>query len=116
MASGTVALELALAATPAVIAYRVSPLTAWIGRRLIRVPFANLVNIVLDREVVPEFLQERCRPDLLAPALQDLLSDPDARRRQTDGAREAIAQLGGEGSPPSLRAARAVLSVVSTHK
>ncbi len=115
-ASGTVALELALAETPAVIAYRVSPLTAWIGRRLIRVPFANLVNIVLDREVVPEFLQERCRPDLLALALRDLLSDPDARQRQTDESRQAIAQLGGEGPPPSRRAARAVLSVISADK
>ncbi len=114
-ASGTVSLELALAGTPTVIAYRLSPLTAWIGRRLIRVRFVSLANIVLDREVVPEFLQERCRPDLLAPALGGLLNDPEVRQRQIDGAREAVAQLGGDGPLPSRRAARAVLSVLSRH-
>ena len=115
-ASGTVSLELALAGTPTVIAYRVSPLSAWIGRRLIRVRFVSLANIVLDREVVPEFLQERCRPDLLAPALGDLLNDPEVRQRQIEGAREAVAQLGGDGPLPSRRAARAVLSVFSQRK
>ena len=52
-ASGTVALELAMAGTPTIVTYRVSGLTAWLVRRMMRVRYANLVNILLDREVVP---------------------------------------------------------------
>lgn len=111
-ASGTVALELALARLPAVIAYRVHPLSAWAGRRLIRVRFANLVNIILDREAVPEYLQQRCRPDLLAAALQALLDDPGARRDQVVAGAEALSQLGLGGPSPSRRAAEAVLAVI----
>lgn len=109
-ASGTVSLELALARVPAVIAYRVNPLTAWLARRLIRVPYANLVNIVLEREVVPEFIQGDCRPQLLAPAIERLFSGGAA---QTDAAAEALRRIGHGGSSPSERAARAVLDAVS---
>jgi lipid-A-disaccharide synthase len=110
-ASGTVALELALARVPAVIAYRVNPLTAWLVRRLIRVPYANLVNIVLERQVVPEFIQGDCRPQLLAPAVEGLLGDGGAA--QTEAAAEALRRIGHGGPSPSERAARAVLDAVS---
>ena len=111
-ASGTVALELAMAGTPAIIAYRVNPLSAWLARRLIRVSFVNLVNLILDRPAVPEFLQQDCRADLLAAAVETLWQDGDARRRQTDAAGEALARLGLGGPPPSRRAARAVLDII----
>ncbi|MGL1423638.1 lipid-A-disaccharide synthase, partial [Vibrio parahaemolyticus] len=71
-ASGTVALELALARTPHVVAYRVNPLTAAIARRLLTVRYVNLMNLVLDRPVVPELLQEHCNPPELAAALDRL--------------------------------------------
>ena len=112
-ASGTVALELAMARTPAVITYRINPITAWIVRRLIKVRFVHLVNIVLDREVVPELLQESCRPDFLAAALEDLLLDEARRRRQIEGYAEAIKQLGFGGPSPALRAAKVVLQVIA---
>ena len=78
-ASGTVLLELGLARLPTVIAYRVHPVTAAVARRLLRVRYAALANIILDREAMPEFIQERCRPDLLADAVGTLLTDPAAR-------------------------------------
>jgi lipid-A-disaccharide synthase len=112
-ASGTVALELALARVPAVIAYRVNPLTAWLARRLIRVPYANLVNIILEREVVPEFIQGDCRPQLLAPAIERLLDGVGAA--QTEASAEALRLIGYGGPSPSERAARAVLDVVSRY-
>lgn len=112
-ASGTVALELALARVPTVIAYRVNPLTAWLLRRLIRIPYANLVNIVLEREVVPEFIQVDCRPQLLAPAIEGLLDGGGAA--QTEAAAEALRRIGLGGPSPSERAARAVLDAVSRY-
>jgi lipid-A-disaccharide synthase len=112
-ASGTVALELALARTPAVITYKINPITAWIVRRLIKVRFVHLVNIILNREVVPEFLQESCRPDFLAAALEDLLIDESRRRRQIDGYGETLKLLGFGGPSPASRAAKVVLQVIA---
>jgi len=111
-ASGTVALELALAGLPAVITYKVSPLTALIGRRLLRVRHVSLVNILLDRQAVPEMLQERCRPDLLAEAVSALLTDEAARAAQREAGREALRRLGYGGPSPSARAARIILDIV----
>ncbi len=113
-ASGTATLELGLAGTPTVLAYRVNPLTAAIVRRLLHTRFAGLVNILCDREVMPEFLQENCRPETIAPALLRLLTDPAARQVQIDACAAVSAQLGGDGEPgPSIRAARAVLAVAA---
>ncbi|MEO5335561.1 MAG: lipid-A-disaccharide synthase [Magnetospirillum sp. WYHS-4] len=108
-ASGTVALELALAGTPTVVAYRVNRLTAWLARRLIRVRWVNLVNILLDRGAVPELLQEACSPDRLADELRSLLDDEAARQAQRDAGGLALAMLGRGGVSPGDRAARAVL-------
>lgn len=107
-ASGTVALELALARLPAVVAYRLNPLTVALYRRLIRARYVNLVNIMLDRMLVPELLQENCRPDRLAAALAPLLDDPAQRQAQIEGLAGVGAWLGQGGVPPSVRAAEVV--------
>lgn len=112
-ASGTVALELAMAGTPAVIAYRLSGLSAWLARRLVKVRHVSLVNLVLDRPVMPELLQDDCRPDRLATALGTLLADAAARRAQVEAGYEALARLGRGGPSPGTRAARAVLGVIA---
>jgi lipid-A-disaccharide synthase len=113
-ASGTVALELALAGTPNVVIYRFNALTAAIARRLVKGRFANLVNILLDEEAVPELLLDRCRADLIAPAVRELLSDPAKAARQRERARQALAKLTPAGRvSPSRAAARAVLRVLA---
>ena len=113
-ASGTVSLELALAGLPAVIAYRIHPLTHAFVQPLIKVEYATLANIVLGREAVPEFIQVRCRARFLAPAVARLLDDSAARAAQIAAVREAIARLGAGGVPPSVRAARAILEEIKT--
>jgi lipid-A-disaccharide synthase len=115
-ASGTVAVELAVMGVPSVIAYRVSPLTAFVGRRIIKVPYASLPNILAGREVQPEFLQEWCTPENLTDALGRLLSDPAARAEQLEAVSEAVRRLKPEGVSPSHRAARAVLRLIDTGK
>ena len=111
-ASGTVALELALSRVPAVIAYRLSPITAWLVRRAVKVRYVNLVNILLDRPVVPELLQEDCRPDRLAAALGSLLADEGARHTQLAEIDRVATMLGQGGEAPSRRAAAAVLEAI----
>ena len=110
-ASGTVALELALAGVPQVTAYRLNPATALIGRALIRRRRFCPVNILLDRPVVPELIQGDCRPGLLAQALGPLLIDGEARAAQLAAFRELADRLGG-GGRPSLRAAETVRRIV----
>ncbi|HYD64669.1 lipid-A-disaccharide synthase [Azospirillum sp.] len=111
-ASGTVTLELALAGLPMVVAYRLSPITVALYRRFIRVKYVSLVNLMQDRMLVPELLQEDCRPDKLATAVARLLDDPAARREQVDGVAEVARWLGQGGEPPSERAARVVLDEI----
>lgn len=112
-ASGTVSLELALARLPAVIAYRIHPLTYRLYRGLIRVKYVNLVNIMLNRPLVPELLQQDCVPEKLASAVDHLLRDPEARQLQVDGVAEVARWLGQGESPPSERAAAVILKAIS---
>lgn len=111
-ASGTVSLELALAGVPHLIAYRLSPVTIAVVRMLhgVRQQFANLVNILLEREAVPELLQERCRGDLIAAEALNLLDDRTARQRQLADARIALDMLRPPGGSPSKAAADVVMS------
>lgn len=115
-ASGTVTSELALANVPMVVAYKVGWLTSVIARRMIRVPYVTLVNLLLQRQAVPEFLQERCQADLIAPELLELLRDPSARERQMSDLRQAVDLLGSNEEAPSLRAARALLQFVQERR
>jgi lipid-A-disaccharide synthase len=112
-ASGTVTLELALAGVATVIAYRMHPITSWLARRLVTIPYAGLANILMEREVMPELLLEQCRPERLAEALGKALTDHDARDRHLREAALIAEKLGAGGEPPSLKAADAVLRAIA---
>ncbi len=114
-ASGTVSLELAMAGLPSVIAYRVQTLTAVIARRLIKVPYVSIINILQQRAVMPEFLQEICTASELAGAVSQLLASPEARAAQASDIATALAQLRSGEMAPSTAAARVVLSEANKH-
>lgn len=78
-ASGTATLEAALLKRPMVIAYKVSRFTAWLVKRMYRLPYVGLPNILSGRFVVPEFLQDDATPENLAKAMLDLYSDKTNR-------------------------------------
>ncbi len=78
--SGTTTLEAALAGTPMVVAYRTNPLTMWLARRLVRVPWASLVNLVAEDEVVPEIIQQELTADNLVSRLEPLLREGSPER------------------------------------
>ena len=111
-ASGTVNLELAVAGVPFAIAYRVSRLSYVIGRMMVKVPSIVMTNILLKRNVIAEFLQGNCRPELIAAEVGRLLDDPAARQAQTEASAEAARLLGRGGPPPSTRAAKILLDLV----
>ena len=112
-ASGTVALELAMAKLPSVITYRINPITHAYVDRVVKVDYANLVNVVLGREAVPELLQYDCTPAKLAAAVTRLLDDKAAASEQIAAGQEALRVLGYGGVSPALRAADEVLGVIA---
>jgi lipid-A-disaccharide synthase len=112
-ASGTVALELAMAKLPAVITYRINPITHAYVSRVVKVDYANLINVVLDREAVPELLQYDCTPEKLAAAVMRLLDDKTAASEQIAAGQEALKVLGYGGVSPALRAADEVLAAIA---
>jgi lipid-A-disaccharide synthase len=114
-ASGTVSLELAMARTPSVIAYKVNPITAWFALRLVKVEYVNLVNILLDRLAIPEYLQDNCTPEQMASAINVLLDDENAQEAQRQAYQEVLQQLGIDDERPSLRAADVVMKIVDTY-
>ena len=109
VASGTASLEAALFKTPMVIAYRMSPVTWTLMRRMIRLPYVGLPNILANDTVVTEFLQQRATPGALANALMELLHDADRRRKQVARFREIHLEL---RQNTAQKAADAVLGVL----
>lgn len=81
-ASGTVALELALCRTPMVTIYKLNALSAAIAKRVLKTPYANLVNILLRHPVVPELLQEKANPDNMTQITQALLVNDQLHEAQ----------------------------------
>jgi lipid-A-disaccharide synthase len=111
--SGTVTLELAIANVPMVVAYRVSPATAFLVRRIgVSVEHASLVNLLAGRAVVPELLQEACTAARLAASVDELLRSKETHAAQSKGFGEVIKALGEPNPPPSERAAKLVLDIV----
>jgi lipid-A-disaccharide synthase len=110
--SGTVTLELALAQVPMVVAYRVSPATAFLVRRMgVSVEHAALVNLLVGHGLVPELIQEDCTPQKLATAMDELFASEETRRAQREGFRQVI-EIMGKATPPSEHAAKVVLDIV----
>jgi lipid-A-disaccharide synthase len=107
--SGTVTTELAINRTPMAVAYKFDPVTAiWI-RRIATTRFASIINIAAERAVIPEFLQENCRPDYLAAALEKLMTDRETRLEQLEAFPPLLAYLGVDGPPAARRAAETIL-------
>ena len=113
--SGTIALELALAGVPTIIAYKLHLLTSILAYFLLKVNYANLVNIMVDRMVVPEFLQYRCVPSLLTPALLSLLEDEQVRSEQREVYAKVRTWLCHENRVPSDLAAETIFSLIDSH-
>ena len=97
VASGTATLETALMGTPMAVVYRVSPLSSFIGRLVIRIRTIALVNIIAGETVVPEFIQERAEPERLSRALLEILTNQAVRTKMTArlaGIREKLGEPG----------------------
>lgn len=108
--SGTVSTELALAGCPMVIAYKVEPLTYWIYRRISTLKHVTMFNIMADKRIAPEFIQDEATVDNLVKALDERIADKALRDRQIAEQFVALDAMGRGQCPPAEKAAAAVLS------
>jgi len=116
-ASGTVALELALAGVPMAIAYRLNPLTEALLDRIVKVRQVNLINLLLGRTLVPEHLgRAACAPERLAATLAELIGDERVRSAHRQGYDEAIGHLRAGGLSPSRAAADRILVILAARR
>lgn len=116
-ASGTVALELAMARLPMMAAYRLSPATEMLLYRVVKVRQVNLINLLLGRVLVREHLGVAdCTPDRLAATMAELIRDERVRAAHREGYDEAMRLLGAGGASPSLNAADAILEIIAARR
>jgi lipid-A-disaccharide synthase len=96
-----------------VVAYRISPLSAFLVRRMgVSVEHASLVNLLAGRQIVPERLQEECTPELLAETVDEILGSEHVRAKQRQAFKDVVKALGDRVPSPSERAAKVVLDIV----
>jgi len=109
-ASGTATLEGAILGKPMIIIYKVSFLSYWVGRALIRVDHIGLVNLVAEKEIAPELIQEDVNPRRIADEAFRILKDPLLSRKMSESMGEVRQKLGEPGA--AERAARIVTSLL----
>jgi lipid-A-disaccharide synthase len=106
--SGTATLESTFFGLPMVIIYRVAWLTWAVGKRLVKIPWLGLPNVLAGREIIREFLQDEAQPEPIAGEIFRLIEDASAREEQQRAQAAVIASLGERGA--ARRAAAAILA------
>ncbi|MFV0321065.1 MAG: lipid-A-disaccharide synthase [Alphaproteobacteria bacterium] len=111
-ASGTVSLELAMAKVPMVIGYTMGKLTDTIAKRLVKVKYASLINILEDKPLIPEFIAEDCTPENLYNQLNKFLSGQE--KPDFAAWNNALVEL-GLGKNPGVTAAEIINQIIDEH-
>lgn len=111
IASGSATLEAAYFRLPFVLVYKVAWPTYLAARLVVKVKYLGMPNVLANKEVVPEFIQHRARPDAIAKTVLQLINDPTARDRTISEFDRIVAKLGEGGA--SEKAARAIVEELS---
>lgn len=107
-ASGTATLELGMAGLPSVVAYKMGGVMGALLMRILRVPSAVIVNLVLDAPIIQEFLEDRCTGDLITPAVYTLLADAAVNNDKRAQLAPLADILGKAGKTPGASAAEII--------
>ncbi len=112
VASGTATLECAILKKPLFILYKTSPVTYMIARRLVKIPYVGLVNVVAGERIVPEFIQKECKSDLIAEEIESFFSDDSYRQRMLQRLSSVKDKLGTAGA--SKKVAETALRMIDS--
>jgi lipid-A-disaccharide synthase len=113
-ASGTATLETALLEKPMIVVYRVSWITYWLARLLVKIRYIGIANIIAGKAIVPELVQSALSPERLVHESQAILNDHDARRTMIANLRKLREQLGSPGA--ANRVAELAVSIMAPVK
>ena len=105
--SGTASLETALFGTPQAVGYITNPITYWIARRIVKIRYISLGNLIIDRLAFKEFIQDECNADALIDEIRELIENPERRERMLDNYADIRNELGMSGA--SAAVARAMI-------
>ncbi|GAB4163128.1 MAG: lipid-A-disaccharide synthase [Rickettsiaceae bacterium] len=110
--SGTNTLEIAASGTPMVIGYKLNPLTFFFLKMMLKVKYACLINIIADREVIPEYIQSDFSSENITTALSDLINSGKKSSSQVAQAKRVLSTMGlGTSQQPSEVAARKIIEI-----
>ena len=110
VASGTATLESALFETPLIIVYKVDPLSYFLGKLLVKIDFIGLVNVIAEKKIVPEFIQNDFKKENIIPAIDSLLFDKTIRKQTIQDLKQIKEKLGKSGA--SNRTAEMVIKMI----
>ena len=96
--SGTVSLEICNAKVPSIIIYKINFINFLIMKSLVKVNFANIINIINDREVIPELLQNECNATEIYKSVVYFLKNPDFAKKQVDQFTKTLDQIRSKSS------------------
>jgi lipid-A-disaccharide synthase len=113
VASGTATVETAILGIPMVLVYRASPITCWVAKRVIKVPFIGLVNLVAGEQVIPELIQEDVTSDRLAHEALEILEGGQKRENMIEKLGKVKERLGRGGA--SERTAKIAIDMLNRH-
>jgi lipid-A-disaccharide synthase len=100
--SGTASLETALFRTPQVVGYIMNPITYWIAKRIIKIRYISLGNLIVDRLAFKEFIQNDCNADALVKEIRELIENQDRRQAMLDEYAAIRSALGGSGASAAV--------------
>ena len=100
--SGTASLETALFGTPQVVGYILNPLTYWLAKRIVKIKYISLGNLIVDRFAFKEFIQNDCNADALVTEIRELIENQDRRQAMLDEYAAIRAELGGTGASAAV--------------
>jgi lipid-A-disaccharide synthase len=100
--SGTASLETALFNTPQVVGYITNPITYWLAKRIVKIKFISLGNLIVNRLAFKEFIQDDCNADALVKEIRDLIENPDRRDLMLKEYDEIRNLLGGSGASSAV--------------
>ncbi len=105
--SGTASLETALFGTPQVVGYITNPVTYWIAKRIVKIRYISLGNLIVDRLAFKEFIQDDCNANALVTEIRELIEDKGRREKMLSEYAEMRSLLGGTGASHAV--ARAMI-------